>query len=107
MELYEIVKKDIIERYPNGYASKPSVITATMDKDMAEQMLSIYRHNRSDNEEYDIRIVQAPNRNNYEFCLNCNSFNRCVSTIHLHPNEMIRCIRFGELKEYIKKENTK
>lgn len=105
MELYEIVKTDIIERFPNGYSSRPSVITATMDKDMAEQMLSIYRHNCGDNESYDIRIIQAPNRNNYEHCIKCNSFNRCVDTIHLRPNEMIRCIRFGELKQYIEKEN--
>ena len=58
MELYEIIKHDIIERFPNGYASKPSVITATMDKDMAECMLSIYRQNCGQNEAYDIRIVR-------------------------------------------------
>lgn len=60
MELYEIVKTDIIEKYPNGYLGRPSVITATMDKDMADQMLSIYRHNCGDNEAYDIRIVREP-----------------------------------------------
>ena len=58
MELYEIVKQDIIERFPNDYTSKTSVITATMDKDMAEQMLSIYKQNCGINESYAIRTVR-------------------------------------------------
>lgn len=107
MELYEIVKTDIMERYPNGYSGKPSVITATMDKDMADQMLSIYRQNCGQNEAYDIRIVREPQiayMDGYEHCKACNSFNTCVNTIYNHPGTMIRCIRFGELKKYIKKE---
>ena len=57
MELYEIIKTEIRERYPNGYIGQPSVITATMDKTMAEQMLAIYKQNCSANEEYEIRTV--------------------------------------------------
>lgn len=60
MELYEIVKTDIMENYSNGYLGKSSVITATMDKDMADTMLSIYRQNCGYNEAYDIRIVREP-----------------------------------------------
>lgn len=60
MELYEIVK---IERewYSRGYGyyvPKTSVITATTDKDMAEKMLEIYKHNQSDDESYQIRTLR-------------------------------------------------
>ena len=52
------------------------------------------------------------NENNHEIngcehCKACNSFNTCVRTIREQPNTMIRCIRFGELKKYIEKENNK
>lgn len=111
MELYEIVKTEIREWYnENCYTSKPSIITATMDKDMAEQMLSIYRQNCGVNEAYDIRTVREPQiayMDGYEHCKACNSFNTCVRTIREQPNTMIGCIRFGELKKYIEKDGNK
>lgn len=106
MELYEIIKTKIIERYENSYLGQPSVVTATMDKAMAEQMLAIYKHNCGENEEYEIRTVTAPQiLHTYECCKSCNSFSKCVSVIREISDVMIRCIRFGELKQYIEKEN--
>lgn len=59
MELYEIVKTEIVEWHnKNCYTGKSSVITATMDKVVAERMLSIYKQNCGDNESYDIRTVR-------------------------------------------------
>lgn len=40
-----------------------------------------------------------------EYCKACNSFNTCVRMIREHPGTAVRCIRFGELKKYIEKEN--
>lgn len=50
------------------------------------------------------------NENNHEIngcehCKVCNSFNTCVRMIREHPGTAVRCIRFGELKQYIEKEN--
>ena len=60
MELYEIVKTESvwIDRGYGYYNDKMSVITATMDKDMAEKMLEIYKHNQSDDESYQIRTLR-------------------------------------------------
>ena len=56
MELYEIVHwKSYLGRSDYG---QTSVITATMDKDMAEKMLEIYRYNQSTDESYEIRTVR-------------------------------------------------
>jgi hypothetical protein len=59
MELYEIVRTEIFEYHGNRcYTAKNSVITATMDKDMAEKMLEIYKHNQNGNESYEIRTLR-------------------------------------------------
>lgn len=107
MELYEIVKTEIIERHSGYYDGKTSVITATMDKDLAEQMLSIYKSNQSSNESYSIRTLREPKVEhlNYdpiscERCPTCNGYTRCLLTILENPKEMIRCMYFGRLKEY-------
>ena len=62
MRLYEIVKTEsvYIDRGYGYYNDKTSVITATTDKDVAEKMLEIYRHNQSDNESYQIRELKIP-----------------------------------------------
>ena len=59
MEIYEIVKDEIFGSSEFGCFSRSSVITATMDKDMAEQMLAIYKHNCGEYERYNIRIIQG------------------------------------------------
>ena len=106
MELYEIIKTEIQLRYSDSRIGQSSVITATMDKTMAEQMLAIYKYNCGENEEYEIRTVKAPQiLHTYECCKSCNSFSTCVSVIRETPDVMIRCIRFGELKQYIEEEN--
>ena len=60
MELYEIVKteQEWCSRGYGYYVSNTSVITATTDKDMAEKMLEIYKHNQSDGESYQIRTLR-------------------------------------------------
>ena len=60
MELYELIKTEfpLIPGRPGHCVPKTSVITATMDKDMAENMLEIYRHNQSDYESYQIRTLK-------------------------------------------------
>lgn len=62
MKLYEIVKTESvwIDRGYGYYNDKISVITATMDKNVAEKMLEIYRHNQRDNESYQIRELKIP-----------------------------------------------
>ena len=106
MELYEIIRTDIIDRSDFYYTGNDYVITATMDKDLAERMLTIYESNQRDNEAYKIRTLRSPeavslnnNTNVCEHCEMCNSYNRCLLTILERPNEMIRCIHFGKLKE--------
>ena len=59
MEIYEIVKDEIFGRDEFGCFSRSSVITATIDKDVAEQMLAIYKHNCGENERYNIVIVKG------------------------------------------------
>ena len=64
MELYEIVKTEQ-EWCPRGYGyyvQKTSVITTTMDKDMAEKMLEIYKHNQSMDESYEIRTLRISDK---------------------------------------------
>lgn len=60
MALYEIMKTEfaLVPGRPGHYVQKTSVITSTMDKDMAEKMLEIYRHNQSDDESYEIRTLR-------------------------------------------------
>lgn len=59
MELYEIVRTETFEYHGyRCYTAKISVITATMDKDMAEKMLEIYKHNQSGDESYEIRTLK-------------------------------------------------
>ena len=39
-------------------------------------------------------------------CVSCNSYDKCVNHIKTRPNDMIRCIGFGALRDYInQKEN--
>jgi hypothetical protein len=59
MELYEIVKIDILDHSQSCYIGKTTVITATMDKAMAEQMLSIYKQNCGTREGYEIRTIKG------------------------------------------------
>ena len=105
MELYEIVK---FTRKPTKGEEyfEPEVITATMDKNMAEQMLAIYKQHQKMHEAYHIRILREPKVATFTstptHCLACNSYLKCVDTIEKRPNELIRCIRFGELQRYIR-----
>lgn len=106
MELYEIVKFTHKPIKGEEYF-EPEVITATMDRDLAERMLAIYKSNQGGNESYRIRTLKESEpahlnfeSKSYEHCKTCNSYNRCLLTILERPNEMIRCIRFGGLKEY-------
>ena len=59
MVIYEIVKEDILEKYHSGYLCNTSVITATMDKATAEQMIAIYNQNCGDREKYSIRTIKG------------------------------------------------
>ena len=61
MELYEIVKFTHKPVKGEEYF-EPEVITATMDKELAENMLGIYRYNQNINEAYDIRTVRVSER---------------------------------------------
>lgn len=106
MELYEILKFTRKPTIREDYF-EPEVITATMDKDLAEKMLTIYKSNQKMHESYQIRTVREPEIVSFSaptHCMACNSYYRCVDTIETHPNTMIRCIRFGELRRYIKNE---
>lgn len=60
MEIYEIIHHQIQSRFDGGHISKSTVITATMDKDMAEKMFQIYRANCKMDEAYDMRIIREP-----------------------------------------------
>jgi hypothetical protein len=104
MRLYEIVKTEILERFEIGYNGRTTVITATTDKVMADQMLAIYRSNCGENEVYNIRTIGEPQDSyvdGYEHCLTCSSFARCSNIAFDHPFDTVRCIRFGELKKYV------
>jgi hypothetical protein len=59
MELYEIIR---ISTYPCGnyICTSTNVITATMDKDMAEKMLIIYKQNQNEDESYQLRTLREP-----------------------------------------------
>lgn len=57
MELYEIVKNDITDAYKGGRVGKSTIITATTDKQMAEQMLEIYKQYETIIEKYEIRTL--------------------------------------------------
>lgn len=61
MELYEIVKFTHKPTKGEEYF-EPEVITATMDENIAEQMLEIYKSNQNINEAYVIRTVRVPKR---------------------------------------------
>jgi hypothetical protein len=63
MELYEIIRSEVLEYHGRlCYTARTSVVTSTMDKDMAEKMLEIYKYNQSDNESYDIRTLRMPGK---------------------------------------------
>lgn len=59
MELYEIVKFTHNPTIKEDYF-EPEVITATMDKDLAEKMLTIYKSDQKMYESYLIRTVREP-----------------------------------------------
>lgn len=40
-------------------------------------------------------------------CLTCNSYAACMDTIINHPDTVVRCIHFGFLNKYAKKNNVK
>ena len=110
MEIYEIVKYTHNPKFGTEYF-KTEIITATVDKELAEQMLTIYRSNQGMDEAYQIRTLREPKVASlnsesdwYNRCTSCNSYNRCVMTILEHPEEMIRCMHFGKLKERIKRK---
>lgn len=63
MELYEIVRYEAFEYHGHlCYTARISVVTSTMDKDMAEKMLEIYKYNQSSNESYEIRTLRMPGK---------------------------------------------
>lgn len=105
MELYEIVK---FTRKPTKGEEyfEPEVITATMDKELAENMLLIYKSNQKMHEAYHIRTLREPEVvpfiSDPTYCLSCDSYLGCVDIIEKRPNVMVKCINFGKLKEYIK-----
>ena len=105
MELYEIVK---FTRKPTKGEEyfEPDVITATMDKDIAEKMLEIYKQNQKMHESYQIRTLREPDVISFTrppiHCAECNGYCRCVDTIETKPSARIRCIFFGELQRYIR-----
>ena len=109
MELYEIVritKNPIItENVPSGIIS---VITATMNKDLAERMVTIYQQNANEDESYQIRTLRELEAQPfdylptaYECCLLCESYNKCKDVALNQPNNSIRCINFGALKKRV------
>ena len=59
MDLYEIVKmtRNAISA-GNMFGTITTVVTATMDKKVAEQMLTIYQQNANENESYQIRTLR-------------------------------------------------
>ena len=61
MELYEIVKFTHKPVKGEEYF-EPEIITATMDENIAEQMLEIYKSSQNINEAYQIRTVRVPKR---------------------------------------------
>lgn len=107
MELYEIVKFTRKPTKGEEYFD-PTVITATMDKDMAENMLDIYRQHQKMHESYQIRTLKEPMVASFIghplHCFTCNDYHRCVNTIETNPNAMMRCMFFGELQRYIRLE---
>ena len=110
MEIYEIIRTEIVERHGNGwYTGRPSVITATTDRYMAERMLEIYKQNQGENESYYIRTIselRPEEPQGHDYCINCNNYDKCLTHIYEHPGVMIRCLRFGDLVKYVQnKEN--
>ena len=105
MELYEIVK---FTRKPikGEEYFEPEVITATMDKELAEKMLKIYKCHQEMYESYQIRTLKEPEAVSMFgtplHCMTCNSYYRCIDTIETRPDVMIRCIHFGELRKFVK-----
>lgn len=105
MELYEIVKFTHKPTKGVDYF-EPEVITATMDKDMAENMLTIYKQHQKMHESYQLRTLKELEAVAFnpvpEHCATCNSYYRCMDTIESRPNEMMRCFFFGQLRRYLK-----
>jgi len=105
MELYEIVKCKEEKHTPRIGVFQEQVLTVVTDRDLAEQMLEIYESNQKSDEKYKINTVRKsepqPNTLVPVGCFTCNSCGKCMNTIATRPNEMIRCIRFGELRQYI------
>lgn len=60
MKLYEIIKTTFTLYNEKIYTEKKTVITSSMDKEMIDNMLEIYRSNQSTNEAYEIRTVRIP-----------------------------------------------
>lgn len=60
MELYEIIKVTLTRLGGHMVETKPTVITAVMDEDLAYKMLDIYRANQNADEGYQIRTVRMP-----------------------------------------------
>ena len=60
MELYELIKVEFIRPRPHYLTEKSTVITASMDKEMIERMLDIYRGNQDEDEAYEMRTVRMP-----------------------------------------------
>ena len=72
MEIYEIIYHKIESRFDGGYISKSTVVTATMDKDMAEKMFKIYRANCKIDEVYDMLVIREPEIKEFNFKENGN-----------------------------------
>lgn len=60
MELYEIIKTTFEPGDRWTLKERPYVITAVMDKDLAYNILDIYKANQDENEAYEIRTVRMP-----------------------------------------------
>lgn len=110
MELYEIVKYKEEEYTQRLGVFKEQVLTVVTDRNLAERMLEIYQSNQQEDEAYKIITVRKPEAKPFTYnpvpCSSCNSYAKCVNIIKTRPNDMVRCIGFGALRDYInKKEN--
>ena len=72
MEIYEIIHRQFELWHDGLHISKHTVITATMDKDMAEKMLKIYRASCKMDEAYDMRVIREPEIKEFNFKENGN-----------------------------------
>ena len=106
MELYEIVKYKEDKHTQHLGVFKEQVLTVVTDRDLAERMLEIYQSTQKTDEAYKIITVRKSESKPFNriprHCASCGSYDVCVNMIKTRPNEMMRCMCFGELRDYIK-----